>query len=115
MKWIKSRENWLNEAKLRDVIFKQQAEEVKKTWGEKFLDYEEVTPTDKIKQGKWKLSEEDNFQVLNMKYKLKKIKKRKQKEQKVSTRGKVNNISNIETFEILNQPRKGLFYYQLNH
>ena len=49
-----------------------------------------------------KLSEEDNFQVLNMKYKLKKIKKRKQKEQKVSTRGKVNNISNIETFEILN-------------
>jgi hypothetical protein len=64
MKWIKSRKNWLNEAKLRDVIFKQQAEEVKRTWGEKFLDYEEVTPTDKIKQGKWKLSEEDKMSVL---------------------------------------------------
>lgn len=64
MKWIRSRNQYLNEAKLREVIFKQQAEEVKRTWGEKYLDYEEVTPTDKITQGKWKLSEEDKMGVL---------------------------------------------------
>jgi len=64
MKWIKDREKFLNEAKLRDVIFQRQAKEVSRIWGEKFLDYEEVTPTDKIKQGKWKLSEEDKNKVL---------------------------------------------------
>ena len=64
MKWIKSRQKFLNEAKLRDVIFKKQAEKVKEMWGEKFLDYEEITPTDKIKQGKWKLSDEDKMRVL---------------------------------------------------
>ncbi len=64
MKWIKTREKFLNEAKLRDVIFPRQAKEVARTWGEKFLDYEEVTPTDKIKQGKWKLSDEDKMRVL---------------------------------------------------
>ncbi len=64
MKWIKTREKFLNEAKLRDVIFPRQAKEVSRVWGEKFLDYEEVTPTDKIKQGKWKLSEEDKMRVL---------------------------------------------------
>jgi hypothetical protein len=64
MKWIKSRKQYLNEAKLRDVIFPRQAKEVIAQWGEKFLDYEEVTPTNKIKQGKWKLSDEDKNQVL---------------------------------------------------
>lgn len=64
MKWIKNREKFLNEAKLRDVIFPRQAKEVSKTWGERFLDYEEVTPTDKIKQGKWKLENEDKMKVL---------------------------------------------------
>lgn len=64
MKWIKSRDKFLNEAKIRDVIFKKQAEKVKRMWGEKFLDYEEVTPTDKIKQGKWKLDNEDKIRVL---------------------------------------------------
>jgi hypothetical protein len=64
MKWIKTREKFLNEAKLRDVIFPRQAKEVSRVWGEKFLDYEEVTPTDKIKQGKWKLSQEDKMSVL---------------------------------------------------
>jgi len=64
MKWIKNREKFLNEAKLRDVIFPRQAKEVSRIWGEKFLDYEEVTATDKIKQGKWKLSEEDKMKVL---------------------------------------------------
>lgn len=64
MKWIKNREKFLNEAKIRDVIFPRQAKEVSKVWGEKYLDYEEVTPTEKIKQGKWKLSEEDKMKVL---------------------------------------------------
>ena len=64
MKDIKDREKFLNEAKLRDVIFARQAKEVSRIWGEKFLDYEEVTPTDKIKQGKWKLSDEDKNRVL---------------------------------------------------
>ena len=64
MKWIKDRNKFLNEAKLRDVIFARQAKEVSRIWGEKFLDYEEVTATDKIKQGKWKLSDEDKNRVL---------------------------------------------------
>ena len=64
MKYIKDRNKFLNEAKLRDVIFARQAKEVSRIWGEKFLDYEEVTPTDKIKQGKWKLSDEDKNRVL---------------------------------------------------
>ena len=64
MKWILDRNQFLNEAKLRDVIFSKQAKAVSETWGEKYLDYEEITPTDKIKQGKWKLSEEDKLNVL---------------------------------------------------
>jgi hypothetical protein len=64
MKWIKSRKQFLNEAKIRDVIFPRQAKEVAKVWGEKFLDYEEVDPTPNIEQGKWKLSEEDKNKAL---------------------------------------------------
>ena len=64
MKFIKSRSKFLNEAKIRDVIFPKQAKEVISNWSEKFLDYEEVTPTNKIKQGKWKLSDEDKNRVL---------------------------------------------------
>lgn len=65
MKWIKTRQQWLNEAKIRDVIFPKQAKEVASTWGEKYLDYEEITPTDKIKQGTWKLEEEDKLKALS--------------------------------------------------
>lgn len=64
MKWIKDRNKFISEAKLRDVIFARQAKEVSRIWGEKFLDYEEVTATDKIKQGKWKLSDEDKNKAL---------------------------------------------------
>ena len=64
MKWIKSRNKFLNEAKIRDVIFSRQAKEVGRIWGEKFLDYEEVTATTKIQQGRWKLSDEDKNKVL---------------------------------------------------
>lgn len=64
MKWIKSRSKFLNEAKIRDVILPRQAKQVAKQWGEKYLDYEEVDPTPNIKQGKWKISEEDKKKVM---------------------------------------------------
>ena len=65
MKWIKSRSIFINEAKIGDVINTEQAKRVKEKWGAKFLDYDEVEPTDKIKQGKWKLTEEDKNKVLS--------------------------------------------------
>ncbi len=65
MKWIKTRKQWLSEAKIRDVILPRQAKAVADEWGEKFLDYEEIDPTDKIKQGRWKLEEEDKLKVLS--------------------------------------------------
>ena len=65
MKWIKSRNNFLNEAKIKDLILPRQAKEVKSVWGEKFLEQEETIPTDKIKQGTWILSEEDKREVLS--------------------------------------------------
>jgi hypothetical protein len=64
MKYIKDRQKFLNEAKIRDVILPRQAKAVISNWSEKYLDYEEVTPTTKIKQGKWKLSDEDKMNVL---------------------------------------------------
>ncbi len=66
MKWIKSRIDYLNEAKIRDVINKRQAKQVEDMWGARFLDYEEVEATTKIKQGKWKLSDEDKYAVLSV-------------------------------------------------
>lgn len=65
MKWIKNRSRFLNEAKIKDVILPRQIEEVAYKWSEKYLEYEEVEPTDKIKQGKWKLSKEDKIEVLS--------------------------------------------------
>ena len=65
MKWIKTREQWLNEARIKDIILPKQAKAVAQQWGEKYLDYEEVDPTDKIKQGRWKLEEEDKLKVLS--------------------------------------------------
>jgi hypothetical protein len=64
MNWIKTRQQFLKEAKIRDLILPRQASEISEKWGEKYLDYEEVTPTNNIKQGKWKLSEDDKFKVL---------------------------------------------------
>jgi hypothetical protein len=64
MRWIKSRNQYLNEAKIRDVILPKQTKQVTSMWSEKYLDYEEVEPTDKIKQGKWKLEESDKNKVL---------------------------------------------------
>ena len=65
MKWIKSRSRFINEAKVGDVINQEQIKRVKEKWGAKFLEYDEVEPTDKIKQGKWKLTEEDKNKVLS--------------------------------------------------
>lgn len=64
MKWIRSRNNFLNEAKLKDVILPKQSKEVKNIWGEEYLDLEEIEATEFIKQGKWKLSDEDKIEAL---------------------------------------------------
>lgn len=65
MKWIKKRNTFLNEAKIRDIVLTRQAKEISTKWGSKFLDYEEIKPTTNIKQGQWKLTEEDKNDVLN--------------------------------------------------
>jgi hypothetical protein len=64
MKWLKSRNLFLNEAKIKDVILPKQSMEIKKVWGEKWLEMEEIIPTNKIEQGVWKLSSEDKKKVL---------------------------------------------------
>jgi len=66
MKWIKSRYNFLNEAKIRDVVHPKQIKLISDEWGEKFLDYEEIEPTKNINQGYWKLDEDDKYKVINM-------------------------------------------------
>ena len=65
MKWIKSRENFLSEAKIKDVILPPQKEVVVALWGERILDFEEIEATDNIIQGKWKLSEQDKIEALS--------------------------------------------------
>jgi hypothetical protein len=64
MKYIRTRDFFIKEAKIRDIILPRQAIQVSKKWGEKYLDYDEVSPTDKIIQGKWKLSEDDKYKAL---------------------------------------------------
>src|ERR1022692_1636796 len=66
MKYLKHRSKFINEAKIRDVIFPKQAAKVKDMWGEKYLDYEEIIPTENIKQGKWKLDEADKLEALGV-------------------------------------------------
>jgi len=66
MKWIKSRNDFLTtEAKLGDVIFPRQKKQVISKWGVSFLDLEEIEATENIKQGKWKLSDEDKMKMLS--------------------------------------------------
>jgi hypothetical protein len=65
MKWIRNRNKFLNEARLRDVILPTQAKEVSARWGEKYLDYEEIEPTSSIEQGRWKLEYEDKMAVFS--------------------------------------------------
>lgn len=68
MKWIKTRNLFLEreEAKIKDVILPRQAKAVRNTWGESFLELEEIEPTDNIKQGKWKLSDEDKIEAFGV-------------------------------------------------
>lgn len=65
MKWIRNRQKFLNEAKLRDVILPTQTKAVAAKWGEKYLDYEEIEPTTDIEQGRWKLNYEDKMVVFS--------------------------------------------------
>jgi len=67
MKWIKSRQSFLleEEAKIKDIILPRQAERFKERWGEAYLELEEVEPTDKIKQGKWKIEDEDKIKIFS--------------------------------------------------
>ena len=65
MKWIRNRNKFLNEAKLRDVILPTQAKQIAYQWGEKYLDYEEIEPTTSIEQGRWKLNYEDKMAVFS--------------------------------------------------
>ena len=64
MKWLKDRKRFLNEAKIGDVILPRQKKEFIEKWGEKYLDYEEVSATENIDQGVWKLSGSDKRKVL---------------------------------------------------
>ena len=41
MRWIKRRDKFLTEAKLRDVLLPRQKKAVSDKWGEIFLDYED--------------------------------------------------------------------------
>jgi hypothetical protein len=67
MKWIKNRVRFLTEeAKIKDVILPRQAKEVVSTWGEEFLNLEETYPTENIKQGKWKISDDDKMEALGI-------------------------------------------------
>jgi hypothetical protein len=59
----RTRDFFIKEKKIRDVILRNSYSSFGR-WGEKYLDYDEVTPTNKIIQGKWKLSEEDKYKAL---------------------------------------------------
>jgi dsDNA-binding SOS-regulon protein len=67
MKWIKSRRKFiLEEAKIKDVILPPQKEKLAQRWGEKWLDLEQIEASDKIVQGKWKLTEEEKRKALGI-------------------------------------------------
>lgn len=67
MKWIKSRRKFiLDEAKIKDVILPPQKVKLIDRWGEKWLDLEQIDASDKIIQGKWKLTEEEKRKALGI-------------------------------------------------
>lgn len=67
MKWIKSRRKFiLDEAKIKDVILPPQKVKLIDRWGEKWLDLEQIDASDKIVQGKWKLTEEEKRKALGI-------------------------------------------------
>jgi len=74
MKWLKSRTRFIKEMKLnemavgdpiRNSLSDKEINRVAQKWGEKYLDYKEIEPTKKIEQGKWKISKEDKFKILD--------------------------------------------------
>jgi hypothetical protein len=71
MKWLKGRQKFLNEAKIGDVVNPKQKEVITKRWGKKYLEYEEVEPSNEIKsiQGNWKLTPEQKYRALNLFFK----------------------------------------------
>ena len=50
---------------IKDELSKVQIDRAKELWGESILNYEKADPTDRIKQGKWILNEEDKLSVIN--------------------------------------------------
>jgi len=65
MKWIKSRKQFLIEAKIGDELLPSQKQLVKNTWGESILELEKIEATDNIIQGEWKLTEEEKNEALS--------------------------------------------------
>jgi hypothetical protein len=66
MKFIKSRDKFLKEAKIGQLLLPRQAKEVAENWGKSYLELEEIDPTPKINQGSWVLTEEDKKKVLSV-------------------------------------------------
>lgn len=50
---------------IKDELSKPQLKRAVEVWGKSILDFEKAHPTDEIKQGKWKLSDEDSTEVIN--------------------------------------------------
>jgi hypothetical protein len=63
MKYIRTRDFFIKRSKNKRCYTPRNRPSFER-WGEKYLDYDEVTPTNKIIQGKWKLSEEDKYKAL---------------------------------------------------
>jgi hypothetical protein len=70
-KHIRTRKEFLTEAKLKDVLLPHHVKVVADRWGAEFLEYEEVEPTSNIIQGEWKLSEEDKMRCISTFFKIK--------------------------------------------
>jgi len=65
MRYILNRRRFINEELLRDEISDLHKSRVANLWGEDYLDYETLSSTDRIKKGKWKLSDEDSESIIN--------------------------------------------------
>ncbi len=63
MKWIKTRKAFLEA--VGDRLSEPQKKLVAGRWGAKYLEMEEVTPTDRINQGTWKLEGEHKQAILD--------------------------------------------------
>ena len=64
MKWIKSRTQYLNEAKVGEVILPSQKKAIISTWGANILELETIEASNEIVQGEWKLTQEEKLEAL---------------------------------------------------